>query len=271
MARCIHCGKEITLKENEINCPNCGLPPYKCWHCNTEITGETKQCSWCGYFRCPNCGYCNPNCVSLKHIENIKNMNIFEIVDYFGDVKNSFDKKKCPNGVPISYAKGKIRNYLLKLKGFHVKNFNDQEQFNKRFKEKIISMPLGHSFTITQLREMGFHGIEIREVCNLGICLGLIKYERKKDKNSGREYDLYTRINGEKCKYFDDEKLIVKKCPKCNKTYPFEQTVCEDPNCKYKRGPKKGQYRILVERISKVDVCQLSRSSFKKSGDNYGI
>jgi len=273
MSRCVHCGKEITLKEGEKNCPNpdCGLPPYNCWNCHIDITGETKQCGWCGYFKCPECNSCHPSCSSFTHLANIKGMTLRQIVDYFEKVKISFDKKNCPFGVPISYAKGKIRNYLLKLKGHHVKNKEDQEIFNKRFDEKIINMPIDNSFTITNLREMGFHGIEIREVCNLGICLGFINHERKVDEKTQREYDLYTRINGRQCEYFDDKNLITKKCPICKKTYSVKDTICENNKCKYKKGKRKGEYRQLVERISTVDICQLDRGKFIKKEEKNGI
>ena len=51
MGKCIHCGNVITLQDGEKNCPSCGNPPYNCWKCGEEITGETKECAICHFFR----------------------------------------------------------------------------------------------------------------------------------------------------------------------------------------------------------------------------
>lgn len=41
------------------------IKPYesKCWRCKTKITSYSdKKCNKCGWFCCPNCGACDPNC-----------------------------------------------------------------------------------------------------------------------------------------------------------------------------------------------------------------
>ena len=82
MGKCINCGKEINLKEGEVNCPSCGQPPYKCWNCNENITGETKECSVCNFFICPSCGCCGKECKIQEILIGVRFLNDRKKIEY---------------------------------------------------------------------------------------------------------------------------------------------------------------------------------------------
>jgi len=260
MGKCIHCHKEITLKEGEVNCPNCGMPPYYCWNCYNKISGEGKQCKVCGFFPCFNCGVCGEKCRFSEHMIAIKNKEGREIIEYFYDIKLGLIRKSCPKGVPISYAKAKLRNAALKLKGFNVKSEGDKKAFNERYK-KMIDWPVGKTWSINKEREEGFYGAELREISNLGICLGKVRKNIEINKKTKQEYELFERVEEEQCHLVNRENLIVKQCPKCRKNYEITKLFCD--KCVYEKGDKKGLFCDLKERKSSVDYCQLNRKDFK--------
>lgn len=271
MSICKHCGKDIVLKDGEKNCPNCGLPPYNCWNCGEEITGETKECKKCGFFTCPSCGVCGTNCPRFSDIQAIKGKSPEEIVDYFYNQQSGLERKDCPFGVPISYAKDKLRTMALKLKGYNTKNEKDTEAFKKRF-EKIGNYPTGKEIIITYEKEEGTHGIELREACNLLVCQGYLK--KQWVKKDGKEYEIFIRTNEVKpCPHSNWSNLIQKYCKKCKRTYPYYVDFCKE--CKYQTGEKKGQIMKLATRKSYTSFCQLPRIHFvdpktlkeKKDGD----
>ncbi len=72
MGTCNKCGSEISLKDNEKNCPTCGKAPYNCWNCKQDITGETRECAVCHFFICPSCGKCGTNCKLPGWINELK-------------------------------------------------------------------------------------------------------------------------------------------------------------------------------------------------------
>ena len=85
------------------------------------------------------------------------------------------------------------------------------------------------------------------------------------------EYEVYGRCEKGPCDMLDLNKLIIKICPnpKCKiKEFPLSQTECCSPECKYKKGKKKGQFYPLKIKISNKDICQLNRGEFKKEEEN---
>ena len=170
MGICKHCGKEITLVDGEKNCPNCGMPPYNCWNCKAEISGETKECLVCHFFECPTCGCCGKNCLLWEMTSEFKIPK--ETIQKIYDRINKPPRANCPRGVPISYAKSKLRRFALRLKKLNVKDNLDFEGFKEKLDE-IDKMPLGETWTINQIKDAGTYGMEFREASNFAICAGM--------------------------------------------------------------------------------------------------
>ena len=153
----------------------------------------------------------------------------------------------------------------MRLKGLSTKNKEDAEAFGERF-TKIINFPISKTWTINKEKEEGQYGIELREVSNLAICMGKAKKVKKELKNKVGEviriYEEFERVETKPCKYRNWDKLITKYCYKCKKT--FNQNVNSCPTCIYSKGKNKGEQVNLRNRKSKVDFCQLNRTSYKK-------
>lgn len=269
MGKCNNCGKQITLKEGEKNCPNCGKPPYICWNCQTDITGETKECPVCHFFICPSpsCSKCGKECMIPELILVTKGLKRRETIEKIYESITAPKRKSCPKGIPISYAHSKLRNMALRLQGFLTSDLEDKEEFALRF-DKIIQYPIGKTWTINQEREDGQYGIELREVSNLAICMGKAKKEKIVKRNSDgliiKEYEQYERIEKDNCKSMNWDNLLVRYCKKCKKTFDKEVKYC--PTCIYSKGDKKGQPYILVERASHINFCSLGRKDFIQKG-----
>lgn len=277
MGMCIECKKEITLKAGEKVCPKCGQYPYRCWDCNQKINDEGAiECPSCHYFFCPDCGVCGKEC-SLSFITNglykkypeVSKRAIADIISTILENKNNPPMKLCPKGVPISYAKSRLRNLALKIKGFNIKkNGSDHKKFIEVY-EKIDAFPIDKVWTITSEREDGHYGQELRDASFMAVCLGIAKveYEQIKDKQD-KVISLcqkFTRVTADICEIdgkviVDMENLTNKKCHKCGGRYPTTTTEC--PTCIYKKGENKGQHFPLEEVISTVNFCQLARNKF---------
>lgn len=281
MSKCYNCGTEFTLKEEEIKCDSCRKNVnFICHNCKEwfEIS-ENKLCRVCGFYVCPNCGTCGINCQKKEWIfylkEIIKDKEILKkVIEYIEEIKLNNDQKSCLRGVPISYAKGKIKSCFVRMKGYKIKNENDLQKFNERIK-LITDINLGKKLTVNQSREEGSYGQEYRDVFNLLICLGKIKPTKKKiiEGDKEIEYNCFERVETSYCPYFDAKNLIVKECPNKNckiKIFPLSQIECCSPECKYKKGKNKGNFYKLKHKISNKDICQLNRSDFKKEDEKDG-
>lgn len=271
MGRCMNCGMEITLRNNEENCPNCGKNPYYCWKCKNKITGGEPLCPSCKFFICDNCGSCGFDCKMDYYINAINDLvdskNARKIVHKLLLLFDGKYEMICPNNVSISYAKNNIKNYLIKMRGKNVRNVFDKKIYENRAL-KIINMSIGQTFTISQIKEDGFRGQEMRDAVNMSICMGYVNKKRLFNENTKQYYDLYERINGDACKNININDLTIKVCPKHKGTYSSDVEVC--PVCVYKKKSKnhiKGESVILKERKSTVDWCQLNRCLFKKRSD----
>jgi len=282
MGTCYNCGKEITLKDEEVKCDNCGeVVNFPCINCHEWFSiAETKLCKTCGYYICPNCNSCDINCqksnwqIRLKDIlgSTINREQLNKILDLIEEIKIGKDRRCCPKGVSISYAKSRIKSCYVRLLGYRVKSDIDLDKFLERY-DKIIDVPLGRILTINQSREEGSYGQEYRDVFNLAVCRGKLKVIKKKKKigDSLIEYEVYERSEEGQCPMFETKKLIIKICtnPKCKiKEFPLSQEEC--CYCKYKKGNKKGQFYPLKIKISNKDTCQLNRGKFKKREDGEG-
>jgi hypothetical protein len=268
MGNCMSCGRSINLKEGEETCPNCGKNPYICWNCGREITGSEKECPVCHFYTCPGCGRCGKNCARPFLIIKCAGMSVEQIVDYVMLWKSGKMRGNCHKGVPLSYAKGKLKTFALKLQGFRVKSDDDLEAFEKKF-EEIKEFPIGKTWTVNFIKDNGTYGQEYREASNLAVCMGLaVKEKAEKD---GHEYYRYRRENREQCPYANWDKLVVKQCPKCKKTYSFLNSHLKRCMCTRKtRGKEKGFFWALENRTSNCDFCDLPRGQFfiEKEGDD---
>ncbi len=284
MGKCWNCKTEVFLKDEEVRCDRCKqIVRYKCNNCkklfdvqNKETKKKVKICLWCGFFLCPNCNSCSPDCQKYEHHNKIKqilnnlipvdkwqelNQKVQEVVDYFGDIKMGRKKTSCEFGVPKTYAKERIKHILARMKGFKVRDFADQDAFEKRQKE-ILNKEIGHEFTIGNSRNDGSYGQEYRDIFNLCVCLGTLEHEKKSFKNDkGIEisYDSWVRIEEEPCEFLDTKELIVKYCPQCAKTFSKDKTYCDE--CKYKsnyKGHQKGDLKNvpLKEKLSDIPTCK---------------
>lgn len=258
MGICNNCDKDINLKEDEKICPNCNADPYICWNCQNGVNPKGHECERCGYIICDACKECGPDCDVHEHIQNIEGMTKREIVEYFAKVAKGLIRRTCPKGVPISYAKGKIRAMYIKINGMRTRDSEDAKEFKKRL-EYIRSLPIEKEFTIKDIRSRGEHGYEAREVCNMSICFGIAQKITKTNKK-GKEYFYYNKVDGQMCKHVDTKGLLFMRCTECKKHFKNKETHCD--NCVYKKGPKKGQPRPLIESKSSVNFSQLARKKF---------
>lgn len=280
MSKCYNCGKEFTLTINEIRCDNCKkIVNFPCNNCKEWFSIEgIKQCGFCGYYFCPKCGSCGKDCVKPSILIDIKEIipgiteeQSIKLMGYIEELKTSKEQKKCFKGVPISYAKGRNKMCFVRLLGYRCKNEKDLEKFNERY-QTIMDVPLGTILTVNQSREDGTYGQEYRDVFNLAICRGKLKVIEVEKIIDGedRNFMAYQRIEESNCQFLDAKDLVVKVCPnkECKiKIYPYKETYCINPECKYKRGKKAGQLRELKLKISNKDICQLNGGDFKRDGE----
>lgn len=295
MGSCIYCGATVFLREEETRCDRCkNIITYYCNSCKQPFDVQDKktkkkelECKWCGYFLCPKCNACSPSCTKFEHHDKIRellkdiipidkwnelNNKCTQIVAYFEDVKMRRAKTTCEFGVPKTYAKEKIKGILARMDGFKVRDIEDQQAFEERQKE-LLDKEEGYEFTIGNSRTNGSYGQEYRDVFNLGVCLGKLKYKKKSFLNKkGIEvsYDSWIRTEENPCQHFDKKELIVKYCPNpnCQKVYDRNEQYCHE--CTYLKGGKiheKGSHFELKERLSNNPTCKII-SQFKKRGEN---
>lgn len=287
MGTCWNCNTEVSLEGDQTRCDNCGeVIYYKCNSCKEEFKVEDKKtkkkleiCPFCGFFKCPNCDVCYFGCQRFewqKEILKILREEIpinqypnlpdkaFKIVKFIENEKNSIERRNCPErGVPISYAKNRIKSLLARFEGYRVKNSNDKGAFVKRF-EQITKREIGEELTVNQSREEGSYGQEYRDAFNLAVCMGKFKIIKKKKKDSDETYDVFVRCEREPCKHLARENLVISVCPNCKKRYSQDKQYCD--NCPpYKKGKKKGQLRELKKRLNNKDTCQIYRGYFVKN------
>ena len=281
---CWNCGKQLTLKEEETHCDNCGeLIRWCCNGCHKIfdiVDKKTKDklpiCKLCGYFICPYCGQCSSTCKKLVWIDDTLKIlreeipigkypklpqKAREIVENLINQKISIDRKNCPErNVPVSYAKGKIKSLLGRFEGFRVKDKEDRDAFIKRFDE-ITEKEIGTILTVTSAREKGSYGQEYRDAFNLGVCLGKFKIEKRKISNSEEEYDAFIRCENEPCEFLGRDDLIITYCPTCKKQFKKGTLYC-DVCPPYKKGKYNGQLRKLKTKLNNKDTCQCYRGNF---------
>lgn len=286
MGTCWNCNTEVTLKADQTQCDNCGeIIFYRCNDCKGEFDildkeskNKLEECKFCGYFKCPYCGVCSWSCERYKwERELLKKFSpevttgncpkllekIREIIDYFEDIKVSTKRMSCPErGVPISYAKNRIKSLLAKFEGFRVKDEGDRDAFLSRFKE-ITAVEIGEERTVSGSREKGSYGQEYRDAFNLAVCLGKFEIRRVKKKDSEEEYDLFVRCEKPPCRFLARDDLVVTHCERCKKKFPKGMLYC-DVCPPYQKGKDAGGSRKLKERLSNKDTCQVYRGDFKK-------
>lgn len=278
MGKCYKCGVEVTLKEEETKCDNCGeILRYWCWNCqqgfnieSKELKKKIKECSVCGYFYCPNCGSCGKDCQKGEWVSTIREIlggdcylklknfedKMTKLINFIEQLKLGKEHKNCPKGVPISYAKDKIKYAAARMQGYRTKGNYDEEKFNQRLKQ-IEEMDIGTEFTIDSIREDGAYGQEYRDASNYGVCIGKLKVEYKKNKQD-KEYSLFKRGDGNPCQFLRLKDLVVDWCPLCKR-----RGVCQKL---FSKGKKGGQQHQTTKKITNEDICQLSRGAFIKHG-----
>lgn len=287
MSKCYQCGAEFTLKNEEIKCDSCHRKVnFICHECkewfsiwNEKKECKLKGCGFCGFFICPNCKVCGYDCQrediknKIKEIigETITTNQVEKIIELIEEIKIGKEQRCCSQGVPISYAKNRIKSCIVKMKGYRVKDEEDMKIFNQRI-ENVMDKNIGEILTVNQSREKGSYGQEFRDIFNYCICEGLLRKIKIKKIIDGEEIELivYKRVEENACPMLDLKNLIIKVCtnPKCEiKNFPLNEIHCCDPRCNYKKGNKKGQSRLLKIKISNKDVCQLNRGLFKKEED----
>jgi len=293
MGKCWNCEKYITLNDFETKCDECKkVVNYCCWYCkewfsifDEEEEEKRKECGVCGFFVCPSCGSCGTDCqkdqwqstiteilapeIGFHNIPNLQK-KINKILSFIEDIKISKDQRKCFNGVPISYAKNRIKSCVARMMGYRVKNEGDMEKFNERL-EEIMNLDLGTEITINKAREEGSYGQEYRDVFNYCICLGKLKKQMVSRIIDGEknQYESYRRVEDGTCQYLEITNIIFKQCPKCKEQYPRSspQEYCYACGV-YKKGKDKGQPPKLRLKLSNKDTCQLNRGSFEKDGES---
>jgi hypothetical protein len=292
MSKCWNCGKLITLLKEDVTCHSCHkVVNFQCHNCHNwfsiydEIKEEKrKECGICGYFVCEHCGVCGIDCekdlwntqimkilspeISYKTIPNLQE-KINKLLSFIEEIKISHEKKQCMNGVPITYAKGRIKTCIARTKGYRTKNEDDIKKFKERVGE-ILDKNIGYSMTINSIREEGSYGQEYRDVFNYCICLGLLEKRKiiKDFDGIPKEIEVYERVVKSPCKYLDVENILYKKCPKCKEEYSFKDAP-DYCNCyQYKTGKNKGEFPKLKIKISNKDICQLNRGVFVKNGES---
>ncbi len=298
MGTCWNCKTEVFLKDEETRCDRCKkIVRYRCNSCkqnfdvqNKKTKKKVRECKWCGFFLCPICGACSPTCPKYKHQNNVKGIlkdtikvdidkwveyekRVNQIVSYFEEIKMGKEKTMCEFGVPKTYAKERIKQILARMKGFKVRNVYDQEAFEKR-REEVLDMDIGKELTIGNSRQDGSYGQEYRDVFNLSVCMGALKYKKKSFINNKKlkiGYDSWIRIEENPCGFLDTKKLIVKWCPECKKTFSRDTPYCDE--CRYKKGykeNKKGDLKniVLIEKLSDNPTCENIRNF--KGGEKGG-
>lgn len=286
MGTCWNCNTQLSLQRDQTNCDNCGeIVFYKCNDCHQEFEvkdkkGKLEECKMCGYFKCPHCGVCSWSCerynwereiikilrpeITQASVPNLA-QKVREIVNYVEFQKLSTDRMNCPiRGVPVSYAKNRIKSLLAKFEGFRVKDEDDREAFLKRFDE-ITETEIGTEMTVTSSREKGSYGQEYRDAFNLAVCFGKFEIQKRKHKDSEQEYEVFVRCENGACPKLARDDLIINHCPNCKTIYPLDATVCS--KCKpYQKGKQQGKLRELKKRLNNKDTCQSYRGSFVKNG-----
>jgi len=283
MGTCYNCGIEITLKEEEVVCDNCGkVVNYPCHYCKKWFSiDDTKLCGVCGFYVCPYCGTCGTDCqkemwqtritkilspeISYETFPKLQE-KINKLLELIEEIKISHDKRECPKGVPITYAKNRIKSCIVRMKGFRVKNNADMRAFQRRI-EEVGDLNIGETLTINQVREEGNYGQEYRDVFNYCVCLGKLKKEKRKKLIDDEEIEIevYKRTENGICSNLNLKDLIIKYCPKCKEKYSLDDENCL--NCFYKKGKNIGKPFKLKLRISNKDICQLNRGEFEKNGE----
>ena len=289
MGTCWNCLSQVTLKEEETKCDNCGKNiNYQCNYCHKWFSiydekeeKKINECKVCGFFVCPNCGTCSPSC--LKEIWQANIMKILapeityvtfpslqnkinKILSYIEEIKIDKDRRTCPRGVPISYAKERIKRFIVRTRGFKTKNDLDVIKFKERI-EEILNKDLGSQLTINQSREEGSYGQEYRDAFNYCLCLGKLKIQKVEKEIDGElvEFYVYRRVEDGICPLLNLTDLIIKICPnpKCKiHKFPLDSEYCS--SCIYQKGKNKGQAIKLKLKISNKDICNLNRGEFEK-------
>lgn len=287
MGICIGCDNDIFVKNNDFHCENCGKQTqYKCWNCKETITPEIiipiykeeKECSWCGFFICKNCNYCGKKkkqndfvvcertelskLITERFKVNSIKTKISEAVQILGNIKQGKHNRYCVRNLPYTYAKTKNKEYLCLMRGWKTKNDLDKQLFNQRYDE-ITQESIGKEWSVSSKREDGSHGQEVREACNLAVCLGTV--ERVKDENG---FWKYKRVTKNICQYWNEENIMFKVCTRkgCGNKY-LDDTKQTDCICIYIKGNKKGQHPKLKLKISNVSTCKLPGLNFKTQVD----
>lgn len=285
MGTCWNCGKQVTLNKEEVKCDSCGeILNYRCHWCKEwfSVLDETtnqkrKECKVCGFFYCPYCNVCGNNCQTKEWKDIINEILSKEItleqksnkiIELIEEIKLNREQKSCFKGVPISYAKSRIKRCIVKMKGFRVKDDEDMNKFIERY-NIVMDKPIGEILSVNKSREKGSYGQEFRDVFNFAICRGKLKKLKIMKIIDGEEIELicYKRVEEGDCPYLDMKDLIIKVCEnnQCKiKEFPNSQTHCCNPRCNYKKGKNKGQPRKLKLKISTKDICQLNRGNFEK-------
>jgi len=238
----------------------------------------------CGYYPCPKCGTCEENCLREVWQEEINKIlapeinysntpclqiKINKILKFIEEIKISHDKKTCPKGVPITYAKNRIKTCIARMKGYRIKSDGDLQKFNERV-EEILDKELGEQLTITSSREEGSYGQEYRDVFNYCICEGILKKQKVTKIIDGIEMqiEIYRRVNRGQCEQLDLKDIIFKKCYRCKKEYPLDSPL-EYCDCyTYKKGKNEGHFPTLKIKLSNKNTCQLNRNLFEKDGES---
>ncbi len=288
MGSCYKCNTQITLKEEETRCDGCKeILRYWCNSCKKpfdvedESTKEKlKECKTCGFFYCPACGVCNKHCQKEDWTQKIKEIlgnqyyatlngaeTLKKIIEYIEEIKMNKERKTCPKGVPITYAKGRIKSLLVRMNGYRVKNIQDQAEFKKKLTE-ITELKDGKQITISQIRSDGSYGQEYRDALNLGVCLGLFKVINCISE-TGKNYSVFERVETQKCDSLKQKDLIRTECKKCNKQFGKGVSYCD--SCVYVKGEHKEFPYSTKVKISNEDVCQLQRNTFIKKGENENV
>jgi hypothetical protein len=178
-------------------------------------------------------------------------------------------KKECHKLVPSTYARTKIKQFVLKIEGVRTRNEDDREEFVKRF-QKIKDMSYGETLPIEGIRKDGEYGQEYRDALNLSICMGMMKKTRVENKTPTGYYEVWERIDDAPCRYSKLDEIKKEKCPVCNAIYKQGTINCPDYRCKYTKGPKKGKRRETKTINNKESFCKLPLTAFTRIGGKDG-
>jgi hypothetical protein len=220
MGECSNCGKQIKMTSGEINCPKCHQVAYRCWSCHEPISAD-NECSACGFFICQSCGVCGRfgcpiNNYSIRinsEIPTIDKEVIRKVLKKYFDLKSNAENNRyiCPCGVPISYAQGRLRNFVLKMTGVTAKNEDDSKLFKERL-NVITNKIVGEKFTISKIKENGAYGQEFRDTAYFLVCQGFLKINFRELKTKKgkliRYYEEFERIDGKPCQNEQSKTII---------------------------------------------------------------